>query len=143
MFGLGRVEQFFVLLLVFLILAVLVPAVQAKRRGYSLIVWFIAGALVFNPIYLLVILGISPHRKRQQMREQFRRELDAKLAAAGIPAAAPATRPMADRSLGDQPTIPPGTAAATDGPPVPQRSLGDLPTVSPGSRSVGDEPTRA
>jgi hypothetical protein len=114
-----------------------IPAVQAKRRGYSFFVWLLAGVLVTNPIYLLVVLGVLPHRKRQRLREQLRRELDAKLAAAA-PAAVRAG-PVIERSVGDQPTVMPGVAAATD---VPLRSIGDAATVMPPQRSVGDEATR-
>jgi heme exporter protein D len=113
-----------------------IPAMQAKRRGYSFFVWLLAGMLVVNPIYLLVVLGVSPHRKRQRLREQFRRELDAKLSAA-IPTT-PAG-PIPERSLGDQPTLAPGSAGATD---APGRSVGDAATVLPPARSLGDELTR-
>lgn len=114
-----------------------IPAVQAKRRGYSFFVWLLAGILVYNPIYLLVVLGVSPHRKRQQMREQFRRELDAKLT--GEAPATVAAGQIPERSLGDHLTVPPGLAAATDGP---ARSLGDEATIMPPVRSLGDQMTR-
>jgi hypothetical protein len=136
-FGLGGMEITILALLGAVAVGVFaVPAVQAKRRGYSLVVWLVAGILVYNPIYLLVVLGVSPHRKRQRLREQFRRELDAKLSATVPPTAA---GPVPERSLGDQPTLPPGIAAATDGPP---RSLGDAATILPPVRSLGDEVTR-
>ena len=80
-----------------------VPAVQAKRHGYSFFVWLLAGVLVTNPIYLLVVLGVAPHRRRQKMREQFRKELDAKLAAEAVNIVPGG--PIPDRSLGDQPTV--------------------------------------
>jgi heme exporter protein D len=114
-----------------------IPAVQAKRRGYSFFVWLAAGQLVLNPIYLLVVLGIAPHRRRQQLREQFRQELDAKIAA-GMPAVVAAVRPVPDRSVGDQPTVMPGRVAATD---VQAGSVGDAATVMPPHRSLGDEAT--
>jgi hypothetical protein len=117
-------------------------AKQAKRRGYSFLVWLVAGILVLNPIYLLIVLATVPHRGRQKLREQFRRELDAKLAAGGAPAALPVARAVTDRSLGDLATRLPGASAATDEPPVRERSLGDVPTVLPDVRSVGDEPSR-
>jgi hypothetical protein len=120
------------------ILIFAIPAIQAKRRGYSFFVWLLAGILIYNPIYLLVVLGVVPHRKRQKMREQFRRELNAKLATAAP--ATGTTGPIPDRSLGDQPTAPPGLAAASDGP---ERSIGDAATVMPPARSIGDEMTRS
>jgi hypothetical protein len=102
-----------------------VPASQAKRRGYSFLVWFFAGFLVYNPIYLLIVLATVPHRARQRQRGQFAAELDGKLAAAGIPVVK-AVRPIPERSLGDFATVDPGTTAGR---------------VS-GAQSIGDEPTR-
>jgi hypothetical protein len=128
-------------LLIILGILCLVPAVQAKRRGYSFFVWFFAGLVAFNPIFLLIVLASVPHRRRQKLRERFRHELDAKLAAAGAPAVA-ADRPVSDRSLGDQPTLLPGAAASTADASAPDRSLGDAPTVPPDARSLGDEVTR-
>jgi hypothetical protein len=125
------------LLLLAVALLSAIPAYQAKRRGYSFVVWLLAGMLS-SPIYLLVVLGASPHRKRQQLREQFRRELDARLAAAA-PAMPAAERPAPERSLGDQPTLLPESSAASD---APGRSLGDAPTLLPPARSLGDEVTR-
>jgi len=98
------------------------PAIQAKRRGYSFFVWLIAGLLAYNPIYLLVVLATVPHRKRQRLRAQFANELDAKLAAAGIPAVRPISRPVGERSLGDQPTMDPGSTVSR---PAVERSIGD------------------
>jgi heme exporter protein D len=141
MLGLATLLLFVGWFILILTLTCLVPAVQAKQRGYSFFVWLAAGVLALNPIFILVVLAALPHRKRQRLREQFRRELDAKLAAAGTPAAIP-VRPAAERSLGDQQTILPGASAATEGPPVRERSLGDLPTMSPAARSLGDQPTR-
>src|SRR5436305_13659356 len=117
MFGPGGLEGTVLILLGVLVFLALAPAVQAKRRGYSLIVWLVAGVLVFNPIYLLLILSISPHRKRQQMRMDFRRELDAKSALAGTPAGSPAARPVTARSPGAPQTVLPGAPAAARAPP--------------------------
>jgi heme exporter protein D len=114
-----------------------IPAIQAKRRGYSFLVWLAAGLLVANPIYLLVVLGVLPHRTRQKMREQFRAELDAKLTA--TTPATTAADAIPDRTVGDQPTVLPGFAAATDGP---LKSVGDGATILPRERSLGDEMTR-
>jgi hypothetical protein len=125
-----------------LALICLLPAWQAHRRGYSFAVWLLVGMVAFNPIFLLIVLASIPHRKRQQMREAFRHDLDAKLAAAGSTAVRTAARPAFDRSLGDQATVMPGVSAATDGPPVRERSVGDMPTVPPDARSLGDQPTR-
>jgi hypothetical protein len=53
---------------------------QAYRRGYNPIVWGIAAILALNPIFLLVVLAVSPHRSRVRLRDRFTAELDAKLA---------------------------------------------------------------
>jgi hypothetical protein len=111
-----------------LALACLLPAWQAYRRGYSFFAWLLVGMVAFNPIFLLIVLASVPHRKRQQLREEFRLDLDAKLAAAGTPAVSSVTRSVTDRSVGDKQTILPGASAATEGPPVRERSLGDQPT---------------
>jgi hypothetical protein len=143
--GLGGLEALALTLLFALpglALLSLIPAVQARRRGYSFVIWLLAGVAAFNPVFLMIVLATIPHRKRQQLREQFRRELDAKLAAGGVPAVLPAAPPVPERSLGDLATRLPGASAATDEPPVRERSLGDEPTVLPEARSVGDEPTR-
>jgi hypothetical protein len=111
--------------LVVVLLIFSVPAIQARRRGYSFIVWFFAGLLVYNPIYLLIVLATIPHRARQEQRLQFAAELDARLSAAGIPVVT-AVRPIPDRSLGDFATIDPRTTAG---------KFSD-------AKSIGDEPTR-
>jgi hypothetical protein len=111
--------------LIVVLLIFSVPAIQAKRRGYSFLVWFFAGLLVYNPIYLLIVLATIPHRSRQKQRVQFADELDAKLSAAGLPVVT-AVRPIPDRSLGDFATIDPRTTAG---------KFSD-------AKSIGDEPTR-
>lgn len=100
-----------------------IAAVQAKRRGYSFIVWLLAGLFVLNPIYLLVVLATVPHRKRQALRLQFATELDGKLARAR-PGVAPTFQPVPENSIGDLATLDPRT------------------TAGHGSRSLGDEETR-
>ncbi len=114
------------------------PAVQARRRGYSFFVWLAAGILAGNPLFLLVVLGGCPHRKRQALRDQFRTELDAKLEGATAPIAR-LTGAVRDVSIGDAMTADPQT---TGGRPVRDVSLGDVPTFLPDGRSLGDEPTR-
>ena len=52
----------------------------AYGRGYNPIVWALAAIIALNPIFLLVVLAIVPHRSRLRLRDQFRAELDAKLA---------------------------------------------------------------
>lgn len=111
--------------LVVVLLIFSVPAIQAKRRGYSFIVWFFAGLLVYNPIYLLIVLATIPHRSRQKQRVQFAAELDGKLSAAALPVVM-AVRPIPDRSIGDFATIDPRTTAG---------KFSD-------AKSIGDEPTR-
>jgi hypothetical protein len=76
-------------------------AYQAYRRGYNPITWGIAAILALNPIFLLVVLAVSPHRSRVRLRDRFTAELDAKLAAgtrsvgAGGTAAVDAAAPTA------------------------------------------------
>ena len=111
--------------LVVVLLIFSVPAIQAKRRGYSFLVWFFAGLLVYNPIYLLIVLATIPHRARQKQRLQFAAELDGKLAAAGLPIVT-TVRPIPECSLGDFATIDPRTTADR---------FSD-------ANSIGDEPTR-
>jgi hypothetical protein len=111
-----------------LFLALLSPivAVQAYWRGYRFLTWFVAGILVLNPVYLLVLLAILPDRARQARRRRERADLEARLAARarGLPLSPAAAQPS------------PVTAA-------PDVSLGDQPTVAPPVRSLGDEETRA
>jgi hypothetical protein len=100
----------------------LVVAVQARRRGYSLLVWLVGG-LLGNPIFLLVLLGAMPDFARRRLRRQERAELEERLRRkvrvveeeAGDVLAGPAApeRPPVERSLGDQLTR------------LPERSLGD------------------
>jgi hypothetical protein len=111
--------------LVVALLIFAVPAIQAKRRGYSFFVWFFAGLLVYNPIYLLIVLATVPNRARQKQRLQLAAELDGKLLAAGIPVVT-AVRPISERSLGDFATIDPRTTAGKFS----------------NAKSIGDEPTR-
>ena len=66
-------------LLLFLLMSL--PAYQAYRRGYNPIVWGLAGMFASNPIFILVVLAVVPHRSRVKLRQQFRDELDRKLGA--------------------------------------------------------------
>lgn len=52
---------------------------HAYRRGYQPIVWALAAIIALNPVFLLVVLAIVPHRRRLRMRERFASELDEKL----------------------------------------------------------------
>jgi hypothetical protein len=123
----------------FLLFVFAIPAIQAKRRGYSFLIWLLAGILALNPIYLLVVLSTVPHRKRQKLRATFADELDASLKTAGIPVSVQAARSAIERSLGDFATMDPGTTASR---PATERSLGDELTRMPSPRSLGDEKTR-
>jgi hypothetical protein len=116
--NLGPVEGLLVLLLG-LIWYVLVPwsmAKQAGERGYSALVWLM-GAALSNSIFLLILLGLLPDYRRKRQRVQEMEDLEKRLLEASGRVAgrttAGATAPLADRSLGDQPTI------------LPPRSLGD------------------
>jgi hypothetical protein len=123
----------------FLLFVFAIPAIQAKRRGYSFFIWLLAGILALNPIYLLVVLSTVPHRKRQRLRATFAEELDARLKTAGIPMTMQAARPAPGRSLGDLATMDPGSTASR---PASGRSLGNELTRMPSPRSLGDEETR-
>lgn len=104
-----------------LALIVVPPAYHARKRGYNPFVWGLAALLAQNPIFLLVVLAMAPHRARVRLREQFTRELDAKLAALE--------------------SVPP-TAADPASPRIDTSAVGDRPTVLPPDRSIGDEQTR-
>ncbi len=93
---------------------IVLPAYQAYRRGYNPFVWFLAGILALNPIFVLVVLAMVPHRGRMRLREKYREELDRKLAQVrGGPAAGAGPARVDTHSVGDQ---------ATE---LPQRSIGD------------------
>jgi hypothetical protein len=66
-------------------------AYQAYRRGYNPIIWGIAAIVGLNPIFLLVVLAVAPHRSRVRLRDQFAAELDARLAGHSVPATAGGT----------------------------------------------------
>ena len=104
---------------------IVIVAVQARGRGYSLWLWMAAGLLTINPVIFLVMLALMPNRSRLRLREKFRAELDAKLAGRKNLPPAPAVGP-----------VPTGTTLTAN------RSLGDLPTFVPRDRSLGDEETR-
>jgi hypothetical protein len=96
----------------------LLVAVQARWRGYPLVVWLIAG-VVGNPIFILVLLAFMPDFARRRQRRQ---ELD----------------DLARRLEGGRRPRP---AAAGPAPPAAGPSLGDASAHLP-ERSLGDEPTR-
>ena len=115
------------------------PSRRCRRngRGYSFIVWLVAWHP--GPESDLPAGGARRVAAPQAAEdaEQFRKEVDAKLAAEAatiVPGG-----PIPERSLGDQPTVAPGFAAATD---ELMRSVGDAVTVVPLLRSLGDEVTR-
>jgi hypothetical protein len=111
----------FVVMVAVMALFSLIVAVQARRRGYSLLVWLVGGVLG-NPIFLLVLLPAMPDFARRRLRREERAELEERLRRkvrvvedeAGEVLAGPkaAERP-AERSPGDQMTR------------LPERSLGD------------------
>jgi hypothetical protein len=97
-------------------LVIVLPAYQAYRRGYNPVVWGLAGVFALNPIFILVVLAMAPHRARVRLRRQYREELDRKLAAIrGGPdgPSRPGSVGVDERSVGDQVTE------------LPQRSIGD------------------
>jgi hypothetical protein len=82
------------LFLLFGLAFIALTAYQAYRRGYNPVVWGIAGILALNPIFLLVVLAVSPHRSRMRLRDRFTAELDAKLARRSPPAGVVGTSPV-------------------------------------------------
>lgn len=116
------------LLVVLWLAATAAVAYQARQRGYSFFLWFIAQIIMLNPVIFLVVLALMPNRKRKILRDEFRAELDAKLAACS-----------GSRLLPSVATAVPSSAGST----MPaERSLGDMPTMAPPERSLGDEETR-
>ena len=101
----------------FFIALVLLVAIQARKRGYSLLVWLLAG-LAGNTILLLVMLGVLPDFARKGLRKTEMEDLESRLnrKKVGKPAEAPAQAADVQRSLGDQVTA------------LPERSLGDVET---------------
>lgn len=94
----------------------LILALQARRRGHSLLVWLAAG-LAGNMILLLVMLGVLPDFARKRLRKTEMEDLESRLKQrAGGPPAARVPAADGQRSLGDQVTAPP------------ERSLGDVET---------------
>jgi hypothetical protein len=93
---------------------------QARQRGYSFVIWFLACIVTLNPILILIVLAVLPDAHKQALRRQEMAELEAKLAARAGGAAPVAGHPVSPLSVGDQSTVAP-----------------------PALRSVGDEETRA
>jgi hypothetical protein len=91
---------------------------QARRRGYSGIIWFLAVIFSLNRLLIIVVLTVLPDRKKLRLREEERKKLEVKLAAVAVAIPAPPTRPVTVTSLGDQST------------------------AAPSARSIGDEETR-
>jgi hypothetical protein len=108
-----------VYLLPFWLLLALVVAVQARRRGYSFFVWWLAVALG-NPIFFLILLALLPDQARKTWRRRFTAALEKKLAVL------PRRSPEPSRGIAQ-----------------PDRSVGDQTTVAPPAHSLGDEETRA
>jgi hypothetical protein len=116
----------------FFLLISLVVAVQARRRGYPLLVWLVAGALG-NSIFLLILLGIMPDFRRKNMRKKEMDELDERLLLPprrlpGVEEISPPPDGLADRQGAMQGSL--------------GRSLGDQVTSDLPQRSLGDEQTR-
>jgi hypothetical protein len=124
MAGLGVLEVFVLATIAVSLLGggllfLVVPAVEAYHRGYNPVVWGLAGVLATNPLFVLVLLAMVPHRARVRLRGRYAAELDEKLAA-----------------LGDAPAEGAKGAARAD-----TFSVGDEATRLP-HRSVGDDLTR-
>jgi hypothetical protein len=138
LFLLGGMLCWGLIVLFFAVSVCWVVAAQARRRGYSLLLWLAAGLLACNPLFLLVVLATIPHRSRLEKRRRFLEQLDARLAELPEPVAVAVeeeTPPAPQGSIGDRPTVPPEARVSR------QRSLGDQTTNLP-QRSLGDEETR-
>lgn len=118
--SLAQVLPGLVLVVLFFLVLSLVVAVQARRRGYPLLAWLLAGLSGYG-IFLLILLGVMPDlaRKRQRVKEmedlesRLRKKLMPRLVADGTETLSfPAGRDV-QRSVGDQITR------------LPERSLGD------------------
>jgi len=87
---------------------------QARGRGYSFVIWFLAVACSLNPFLVLMVLAVMPDARNLRRRSQLRAELEAKLAARPrglIPFARPLSPgdqstalPLSARSIGDEET---------------------------------------
>ena len=95
-------------------------AMQAQRRGYAFVLWFLASMVSANPLLLLIVLAILPDARRLRLRQTEREALEKKL-------------------LGVQQRQQASVAVQ----PERQLSVGDQATVLPEARSLGDEETRA
>jgi hypothetical protein len=93
---------------------------QAKRRGYSFWLWFVAQIVSLNPLLVLIVLAILPDANKMALRQKLLAELETKLADRPRPAAPEVGIAVSPRSVGDQTTA-----------------------VPPQLRSVGDVETRA
>jgi len=91
---------------------------QARRRGYSGIVWLLAAIISLNPLLILIVLIVLPDRRKLLLREKERQDLEAKLAARAKKA------PLSETVQS-----------------VPAVSLGDQATAASFVRSIGDEET--
>src|SRR5262249_41594735 len=94
--------------LLFLVLS-LVVAVQARRRGYPVLPWLLAGLPGYG-IFLLILLGVMPDLARKRQRVQEMEGLESRLKKKLLPrqVAGPETLPLpvgvdVTRSVGDQP----------------------------------------
>jgi hypothetical protein len=130
LFSVEVVIMLAVVLFVFLLLSLIV-AVQAKRRGYPVLAWLIAGTLA-NPIFLLVMLGIMPDFRRKKLRKKETDDMERRLARR------PNQPEPVPPEVSQTPGAPPGAVRRSL-----DRSLGDQPTQWPQrERSLGDDETR-
>jgi hypothetical protein len=83
------------------------------RRGYNPVVWGLAAIVALNPIFLLVLLGTVPHRRRLRLRAQIADALDAKLAKVGWRAGTAGDRPATAETRAAGPDVRPTDATQT------------------------------
>jgi hypothetical protein len=122
--GLETILQAFAPVALFFLVLSLVVAVQARRRGYPLVAWLLAGLSGYG-IFLLILLGVMPDLARKRQRVKEMEDLESRL-----------RRKLLPRQVG----VGTETLPFLSGRDV-QRSVGDQPTVLP-ERSLGDDETR-
>jgi hypothetical protein len=122
--GLETVLQTVAPVALFFLVLSLVVAVQARRRGYPLLAWLLAGLSGYG-IFLLILLGVMPDLARKRQRVKEMEDLESRL-----------RKKLMPRQVGDgKETLP-----FLSGRDV-QRSVGDQITRLP-ERSLGDDETR-
>jgi hypothetical protein len=95
----------FGLVLFFLSLFAGLIALQARRRGYSFLVWFLASLVSLNPLVMLAVLTVLPDARKRKLRRQWRAQLEAQLESLTFEAVEAKQRSLPDVSVGDRVTV--------------------------------------